>query len=339
MLGLAVLVTLAVVQPGHDTQPGPTPHESSSPALLGLHLAHATPERLGRRPVGARADRQLTFVNNGPLALSLQVVSKTCGCVSAVFEPARVEPGEQSVLVLSVIVPATLGEQQQAVRFAVSDGSKRADGACGLSYSADAPFEYWPGAVEIPTVQGSTAFIYVHLRFYEAAGIQAASLGRASCELPDTTVDGPLMPEGSPTMRAYRVTVTPGEAGVALGEVLIPTGLPDRPVVSTRIVRRTYSAVRCQPPGLILGDDRRQGTVDLLVRSLDMGAPPQEWSGPITATWKHGADPAWLEVTTGPPRISVSVPVGSPSGGDWVEIRDGRGHVVGSLPVAWNVPR
>lgn len=242
----------------------PVVSAAADPDWVALH-GPATAD-LGRLPVGLPASRRVVVLNTSDRRVTIDIESKSCGCITAVVEPTEIAPGEVASIRFETTVQHVAGEQLMGVTVRARPTGKTVEARAQrinltMRYTPRVDYRVMPEQI----VASAEAGRRIRLRlFVQDVSDGALHIGRVSSDIPG--VDVRLDPEPAPrhprapfAHRAVLADWTPERPGTWRGSVFIETDSDAMPRVRIPLVIRVRSACEASPPGIVLRQDAAGG--------------------------------------------------------------------------------
>ncbi len=225
--------------------------------------------------IGLEARRTVKLTNTSDAPLKLKVLGSSCHCLQHRLASSQIAPGEQTEIVLSVLVAGGFGRQDHfLVLEAREAGSPRAREEVfkiGISFTPMREYEYLPRRFVGTARVGATATWNVY--------VARKSPGDLAVEDPATDVQGlialePVPVAENPTVQRIAMRGEWTTPGTRTGWVTFRTNSTEQPVGAVQATVRVLPAWEATPNGVvsnIFNDSNRH--VDVTLRAVVANAP------------------------------------------------------------------
>jgi hypothetical protein len=301
--------------------------------LESLSFAGGDPEDYGKREVGSAVLRRVNFRNLKHVPVQIEILSKSCGCLSSEFDKGVIAPGEQCTLSMGTSVTPSAGQQVHFVSFRTTweeAGEVRQEqGICYLRFRPNVAFIVRPEIAALAGATGSEVRLDMSILSLEELDVVSA-LPPPRVELPGWHVS-PIQPISAQVVR-YRVWGRIGDPGIC--DTMVTWQAPDSlPAASMALRVFSYPACRVFPGGAVFVGQRFKGNSALELRVF------QDPNGPRIAGVRVTPDEACLDVRLlSNDRVQVvleameSLPARGHASGELVTLD---GTIVRSFPIVW----
>lgn len=338
---LKAVVGAAAVQPSADPPPGDVVPAAVVGELRSLKALDGDPEDMGVVRSGATVTRRIRFENTAESPVELEVVATTCGCLSAEFVPAVVQPGGIATLSMHVHAAPTLGEQAQYVTFRATcegpEGPRSERGVCGVRFTADVAFEVHPSWFALSAVEGEPVEVSVALRQLRERWEQVRILGAQSSS-PALAPAGTFVPADGPSVRVVKFAGAAPQPGHHSGSLVVRTDAPGTREILIPYSMRVVEPWRTRPGGAMFTAASRG--ID-----LELEARIERWAGaaPSRAALADAAAPVDVDLkATGPGSATVRLRLREGVDAPFatrLNVYADDGQLLASAPEAFYVPR
>lgn len=313
---------------------------SVSEAPPCLQVIAQTPEDCGLTPVGDEVSRVFRVTNTQQEPVSIRLLNKTCGCVSAEINPSELRPGESAEVRLSTPSAPLGGEQYHTASFEVSaqagtgQWKRICTFAASFRYTPEMEFQVFPpNRLLAHAVAGRSKDVVIYVNADHARNRPPRHLQASIPEIVPVGVEE--VPENVNVVK-LRFRVRPTAVGVLSGTVGFETDSRRFPKVVLPITVVVQPEVLVNPPGFIvdrshLGSGSRF-TCTIAARH-ESGSLPR---GLRTLSEKGHFEAQIEQVKGGSAQLVVTASGKLPaSGSDQVWILDDSGNKLAAVPLAW----
>ena len=302
--------------------------------LVALKVLSAEAESRGLiRPL-LRATRNVTFANQISFPVSLEINSKSCGCLNASFSKVLVEPGQQTVLTLSATVTPAFGEQTQSATFSAkwidTSGPQSERGICLLSYFSDIEVLVRPEQATLKAIEGTNVSVDLFIRATDGSD---AAPPTPKCTLTNwkvRRVNDAALRKGTWHFIAEGIC----GSGRQSGEILVRPSSEVHAAITVPLTVVGICAVIAKPAAVVFSmaqaNDADSSKIMLLDRVTNM---------PLGRPFTVSSDSKWVTVvhSAGDELIVQFKPDSSTriAGAATLAVRDDSGRALLQIPVAW----
>ncbi|MCW5765086.1 MAG: DUF1573 domain-containing protein [Phycisphaeraceae bacterium] len=319
---------------GGDVVPTPPPTVMVGGELKSVLPMFDEPEDFGVVDAWKPLSRTLHLTNRLDVPVGVEVIEKSCGCLSCELSSPTIPPGGFVTVRMSVSPAEMAGPQMQyaklALRWDTAGGPRVERAVFGLRYETRVSYWVRPKVVRLGLVEGEAARVSLVLR-EQGPFLQAVRAIRSA--LSEVVVQPERDPQFGDEAWVTHAEIRAGGAGVRTGEIEIETDAERGALARVPVALRVLPPWAFEPAGaVILGREPR----DVRVRLVARGG-----NAPAVAAVRAIGTPEWvsLELTgAGTDRavvIRFRPPAESSTGSGGFECLDAQGRVVGAGPIVW----
>lgn len=334
----AVLVGLLCGQVQAQTTVATEPPKDEAPKeLKSLRVVHADPEFVGTVKEKDPVVRRVAFFNTTKSPVTLEVISKSCSCLTTEFTRPTVQPGETTTLtIVATSIPSTDSWAFQVTFKATWDeeGQRSEErGQVLMRYRCDVLFSVMPELAAATKVVGDEGWIDLSI-VGESETDQLPAFDTPIITVEGWKVEsiGPV--EGAPNVFAFRAHGPISKIGRSTGEIRwMAKGADSQPMKRTPLILTGIWPLRSMPGGAVFvphgADESMTKAVKLIERA---GVKAKAWSVSLVE------ESEWVTTTLDAEGVKVTLRAGEKRpdfGSARARVLDADGKAIFEFPIAW----